>query len=376
MQKKLIAAAVAALVSTGAMADATMYGRIDVGYSTDSREVTGAAKQTDTDTGYQSALTTSRLGWNISEDLGGGLSAFGNLELGINALGTEQGRDVYNDANLGTAAPVDSNFAGVPFNTRTAYVGLKSASAGALSLGRQTVLVDTVMGVGSVGGLNNTIGAMYSSGGLGKLNNTRSSSLIQYVSPKMGGVDVAVAYGNGSDEVADGATGNTNTSNVDHEELGLRIQYSAGPLNVALGYSSEEFSSNAAGGAVTSEPTQMVLAANYDFGVAKVYAQYWDGDNTKTATPGGNVLSGRDGMEVGANFPLGAVNLFASFFTGETDNSTSADTDHSGFQLGAKYSLSKRTTAYALYGTATTENVVTASETELTQLALGIAHTF
>lgn len=367
MQKKLIAAAVAALMSTGAMAQVTLYGRIDIGYSTDSSETTGAAKVTDTDTGYQSALSTSRLGWNISEDLGGGLSAFGNLELGINALGSEQGRDATN-ATVASRAP-DSNFAGVPFNTRTAYVGLKSDAMGAISLGRQTVLVDTVLGVGSVGGLNNSVGNAYNN--LGKLNNTRSSSLIQYVSPKMGGVDVAVAYGNGSDEIADGTVA---SNSAEHEELGLRVQFSSGPLNVAFGYSSEEFSPTA-GGAATSEPTQMALAANYDFGIAKVYALYMDGDNTAGAV-GANVLSGRDGIEVGANFPLGATNLFVSYFTGETDNSINADNDHSGYQLGAKYSLSKRTTAYALYGTATTENVVTAAETELSQLALGILHTF
>ncbi|HEY5763929.1 MAG TPA: porin, partial [Rhodocyclaceae bacterium] len=120
MQKKLIAAAVAALASTAVLADATVYGRLDIGYSSKSAETTGAAKTTTTDTGAMSKLTTSRLGWNVKEDLGGGLSAFGNLELGINALGSAQGASA--------TVAVDSGTAGVPFNTRTAYVGLKSDS--------------------------------------------------------------------------------------------------------------------------------------------------------------------------------------------------------------------------------------------------------
>lgn len=354
MQKKLIAAAVATLMSGAAMAQVTIYGRVDIGYSQDTEEATGGAKQTDTDTGYQSALTTSRLGFNVSEDLGDGLTAFGNLELGINALGSEQGR---------TGAP-DSNNAGVPFNTRTAYVGLKSASAGTLTLGRQWVLVDQVMGLGSGGGLNNTVGNLYNN--LGKLNNTRSSSLIQYVSPKMGGFDVALAYGNGSDEIADGTTA---TSSAEHEETGLRLQFSTGNLNVALGYSGEEFTPTT-GGAATSEPTQLALAANYDFGVVKVFGLYTKGEDTPKD------IDSREGFELGVNVPLGNLQLLATVYQGETDKITAADTDHEGYQIGAKYSLSKRTTAYALYGADEATNTVTNSATEKTQLAIGVAHTF
>lgn len=375
MQKKLIAAAVATLMSGAAMAQVTIYGRLDIGYSQDTQEVTGSAKQTDSDTGYQSALTTSRLGFNVSEDLGDGLTAFGNLELGINALGSEQGRDTsagvtsasVADNNL-NAAP-DSNNAGVPFNTRTAYVGLKSASAGTLTLGRQWVLVDQVMGLGSGGGLNNTVGNLYNN--LGKLNNTRSSSLIQYVSPKFSGFDVSLAYGKGSDEINEGSGAAAQSSSAEHEETGLRVQFSTGNLNVALGYSSEEFTPTT-GGAATSEPTQLALAANYDFGVVKAFALYTKGENTA----GTNQIDSREGFELGVNVPLGNLQLLATVYQGETDNITSNDTDHEGYQIGAKYSLSKRTTAYALYGADEATTNVTNSVTEKNQLAIGVAHTF
>lgn len=365
MQKKLIAAAVATLMSGAAMAQVTIYGRLDIGYSQDTQEVTGGAKQTDTDTGYHGAMTANRLGFNASEDLGDGLTAIGNLELGINALGSEQGRDTGTASN----AP-DSNFAGVPFNTRTAYVGLKSASAGTLTLGRQWVLVDQVMGLlGSGGGLNNTVGNLYNN--LGKLNNTRSSSLIQYVSPKFSGFDVSLAYGTGSDEINEGTTAATATSSAEHEETGLRVQFAAGNLNVALGYSSEEFTPTT-GGAATSEPTQLALAANYDFGVVKAFALYTKGENTA----GTNQIDSREGFELGVNVPLGNVQLLATVYQGETDNITAADTDHEGYQIGAKYNLSKRTAAYALYGADEATNTVTNSTTEKTQLAIGVAHTF
>jgi predicted porin len=410
MQKKLIAAAVAALMSTGAMAQITMYGRLDVGYrsvesdtvrASDDSTVTTKATDTAWNTG---SLTTSRLGWNITEDLGGGLNAFGNLELGINNLASQG---------------ADSSAAGVPFNTRTAFVGLKNDSMGALSLGRQTVLVDSVMLVGSVGGLNNHIGAAYTSGGLdlaiagtlasnptangaasftgGKLNNTRSANLIQYASPKFAGFNFAVQYGNSkTDAKAEPGVATEVAAENEMDELGFMAQFATGPLTVAVGYSAEERTAPTltgtvvTGKAIVSEAKQMALAGTYDFGVAKVHAMYTDGDDkkadldTRTGTNDTLFLTGRSNIEAGVKVPLGAVTVLASYFTGESDYSGSqggADAsfslDHSGYQLGAMYSFSKRTTAYALYGSAEIEDSAdSASTLEQDGFAFGIRHDF
>lgn len=364
MQKKLIAAAVAALASTAVMADATVYGRMDIGYSSASTQTGAAAKSKTTDTGTMSALTTSRLGVNFGEDLGGGMSAFGNLELGINSFGTTSAPDTVKytpttGSGVVTQTEIarnnlDSGAANDPFNTRTAYVGLKSDAAGSLTLGRQTTLVDQVHGLGNAGGLNNTVGSMYL--GIGKYNNTRSSSLITYSSPKFGGVSFDAQIGQGESDA----------KNKAHDELGLRVSYSAGPVSVALGYSSETFEP-ASGGAATAEPQQMSLAATYDLGVVKLYGNYMDGEN---------LTESKDGFELGITAPLGAVKLMATIYQATTSVSGADTNDHSGLQLGAMYSLSKRTTAYALYGRDTNETVPGAVETEKTQLALGVRHDF
>jgi predicted porin len=50
----------------------------------------------------------------------------------------------------------------------------------------------------------------------------------------------------------------------------------------------------------------------------------------------------------------------------------------SGYQLGTKYNLSKRTSAYAVYGSQARkgDGVSSASKNETTQVALGLNHVF
>ena len=79
MKKHLIAAAVAATLAVPAMAQVSISGRLDAGYSAiDAQDNT---KDT-TGIGY-SADTSSRLTFKASEDLGGGLKASLVLEAGI-----------------------------------------------------------------------------------------------------------------------------------------------------------------------------------------------------------------------------------------------------------------------------------------------------
>ena len=69
-----------------------------------------------------------------------------------------------------------------------------------------------------------------------------------------------------------------------------------------------------------------------------------------------------------------ATTLIASYYRGDSEvGSTKSDID--GYQLGAVYSLSKRTKLYALYGNAESDtNSLNNSET--TNFALGVRHDF
>lgn len=349
MQKKLIALAVAGLVAAPAFAQSnvTMYGRLDYGYLNSSTDMKiGGVKSSEdlTSTGFGTgALTTSRLGFKGSEDLGNGLKAFFQLELQIadtSAFGTDTG------ANLGDS-----------FDTRLSLVGL-SGAFGSVALGRQYTAVETAWGIGAAGAINNAVGALYTSGM--KQNNTRSDELITYTSPAMSGVKVAVQYGKGETDTTATAT------DASQKEMGFSATYGNGPLNVSLGYSKE---SGEAAGADTNNAKQIVLGANYDFGVVKLFGTYMNGSNDDAG------IDKVKGWELGLNAPVGPVVLVASYYDGKTETTANVDADRNGYQLGVLYPLSKRTIVYGLYGNDEAD-INSANNSETTQVAIGLRHDF
>src|ERR1019366_1370719 len=87
MQKKLIVLAIAAMASTSAFADTTLYGVLDVGYANAAKTALGATAATSLKTGEAafaySTLSSSRLGVLSSEDMGDGLKATVKAETSI-----------------------------------------------------------------------------------------------------------------------------------------------------------------------------------------------------------------------------------------------------------------------------------------------------
>ncbi|MAS41015.1 MAG: hypothetical protein CMK33_04795 [Porticoccaceae bacterium] len=368
MQKKLIALAVAGIVAAPAFAQSsvTAYGRLDYGYLNQSEDAWGTdidASSTGFGTG---ALTTSRLGFKGSEDLGNGLNAFFQLELAIadtSAFGADTG------GNLGDS-----------FDTRLSLIGL-SGSFGSVTLGRQTTAIETVWGFGAAGATNNATGSLYTAGerlsGAGlKQNNTRSDELITYMSPDFSGVKFAVQYGKGETDI-DGV------GNTEQKEVGFNVTYSNGPLNVGLGYSKE---SGEAADVDSNSAKQLVLGANYDFGVVKAFGTYMRGSNDDQVigiTGFGNYTTDKvKGWELGLNAPVGPVVLVASYFDADaeydhtTNSALDADVDYKGYQLGALYPLSKRTIVYALYGHQKEEIDGVSDDDSLRQIAVGVRHDF
>jgi len=152
MKKTQVALAALALVaSTAALgADVTLGGVIDVGIgsSTGAGTTRGAYMENG---GY---ADHSSLDIGISEDLGGGMKAFGNLGIGFNANGQSDDPGVGRGLNTAnTALAVNNNSL---FN-RQAYVGV-SGGFGSLSLGRHldpfvlsNVLMQNYIGMHGVG---------------------------------------------------------------------------------------------------------------------------------------------------------------------------------------------------------------------------------
>jgi predicted porin len=132
---------------------------------------------------------------------------------------------------------------------------------------------------------------------------------------------------------------------------------------------------NAAVAAVNTETETTVISGSYNFGPVKAFAGYGTQD-VKTTTAGGATTE-REVMTFGVNGNISAkTQLFATYSTGETKASaTAAALDIDGYVVGARYSLSKRTTAYAIYG-ATDTNISTTEVTKAKQYAFGLNHAF
>jgi len=381
MKKSLLALAAMGAFAGAAQAQSsvTVYGILDVGYNNTSTKTTSSAGAETTinqsSTGKTSNYTSSRLGFRGTEDLGKGLRAGFVYELGMAQNDAGQTMSTNN-----STTNIDSNFGNGmnPFVLRLANVSL-SGAFGSITLGRQQTAIDTVWGVGDIGGGNNFIGRAYNFApsigaattgySASKQNNDRSDRLITYTTPNMSGFSASVQYGDGKSEAT------TLTSTNKQTEFGAALTYSAGPAQVALGYSSRKATLNDVN-VISQQPTQMVLGANYDFKVAKVFALATTGSN-KTAA---DVINNkRDMYELGVSVPVGALVFNASALTGTitpVDGGTSGNL--TGMQFGALYNLSKRTMAYGVYGQTKVNGLTAANanqEVGTTNVGLGIRHT-
>jgi predicted porin len=396
MQKKIIALAVAGLVSGAAFAQSnvTIYGNLDIGYvqaDVDAGNLTTTAAGITTrtrsnsnlhTTGMQDgALSSNYIGFRGSEDLGNGLKANFQLELGLaeaDNLGGDTGPDTAGNMSI-----------------RKENLGL-SGGFGTFTIGRQTILIDDAWAVGTATLKNNAWGDMYTSavgGGsrgvslVGTFHDWRANELMTYVSPNFSGFTAAVQYGSGKFDTDARTTTSFvvpvtfGDSNTEHTNWGLRADYANGPFAAVAAYNSEDNKAstltgtdavNAAvyGGGHSSKDSWLI-GANYNFGIVKIFGQYFDGernaDAASAAVPFGGLINKSDadisGWELGLHIPVNAqITLAGSYFNTDSDtkvytaaNAVSGVAQHgngdgSGYQLAALYSMSKRTTAYAMYG--------------------------
>jgi len=331
MQKSLVAIAVLGAFSgiASAQSAVTVYGILDAGIVNERGGVAGSV--TKLTSGVASA---SRLGFKGSEDLGGGLSANFVIESAVKV-----------DTGETDAAGVFS---------RQTYVGLKSAAAGALTLGRQyTPLYNTVtqvadpFGAGYAGSAKNLLPTTGS--------NTRTSNTIVYTSPNFSGFSGELAYSLG--EVAN--------SNSAGRQIGAALGYANGPLNVRLAYNNHN---NDTATVKTNEiGTDTLLAANYDFGPVKGYLAFGRDKGTNsaalpntsnpygapaTALPKASTDS-RD-LLVGVAVPFGASTVLASYI--RKDDRTVSNQDANQWAIGYIYALSKRTNLYSSYAKISNKN--------------------
>ena len=334
MKKSLIALACASAFAGSANAQSlTTYGIVDMGFVGESGGTAGSIDKI-----TSGAQSGTRLGFKGTEDLGNNMKALFVLETGIAA-----DKGGFNQSNLAFA--------------RQSFIGIQS-DAGTLTLGRQyTPFFLTLNGVADpfASGLAGNAQNLIPSSGI------RMDNAVKYASPIFSGISAEVAYGFGESTAgADRASRN----------VGGSIGYSDGTLNVRLAHHRANNSTTG-----TTDDTSTMLAANYKFEVAKVFAAYSNNDVQ---------ISGRGksrDLLIGVSVPFGNHTFIASYINKDGRSALNRDANQLG--LGYTYALSKRTNLYAAWASIDNKNgapytVGNNSEPGTGDRAvnLGVRHTF
>ncbi len=325
MKKSFVALALAGAFSGAVHAQSAIeiYGVVDMGFSRETGTVAGLTR---VPTGGTTAVAVApsgnniasgmqsgtRIGFKGTEDLGGGLKALFVLETGIAA-----DRGGFNQGGLAFGR---QTFAGV------------QGDFGTVTLGRQyTPYFLTLAGIadpfaaGLAGAAQNLMLAPQSAR---PNQGVRMDNTVKYTTPLFAGISGEIAYGFG--EVAG--------SNADGRVVGGSVSYKADPLAIGLAY----YRANTVPSLTVARDatSSVMLAASYNFGVAKVHAAYADSDefaNRKT----------RDYL-IGASLPFGPHTVLLSYIW--KDDRSTLNRDANLAAIGYTYALSKRTNLYASYG--------------------------
>jgi predicted porin len=246
----------------------------------------------------------SRIGFSGSEDLGGGNSTFFHLETGFGL-------------NNGETTP------GVLF-ARSAYLGIKTADFGSISLGRQLSLSNDDYY------FDPFVQESYGSASLVKGRNwTFTNNAVTYDSPTFGGFSFSAQLGSSTDEL----------NSTEGRITALKAVYSGTTFNVRAIYdeirdpngrlsdlyaASREFM---LGGAVTLDKVKLSAAYTRlqapDATTGPTSANYWWG-----------------GADYHVTVPIDLIGAVYRITTNDSDRATLG-------VVGANYAFSKRTTLYA-----------------------------
>ena len=447
MKKSLFAVAALSAIAGAAQAQSsvTVYGIVDAGYVGQNTKAQGpvVAASTNVPTpgvaapvnkaGSQAQTSnqfgggnqqTNRLGFKGTEDLGGGMSAFFTVEIGI----TPNAEQVINSGAT---------------QNRQAFLGLKKNGVGAASMGTQYTVVHTAVGATDPGQQNQMMGDVIYGAASGKdtklnsisnnLSNStdnytvRTNNMLKLQSEKMAGFTVTgilVANNSNSTQVSNTAststgvnTASANTgysgginnqsgwglgANYEWKKLLVTANYqsftSKNPISDTYTYTAKNYTSSTAnisstvttvGGPVAWNQSsggsnvadnQAYVAATYDFGILKAYAQ-WSNRKVKSQENASYYLN-RSAQQIGVrSFITPTVEAWASVGNGryQSYGLSNPTAQFTGYQLGSNYWLSKRTNLYAIYGGFNTSTVTVGTgnfSANANNYALGVRHTF
>jgi len=306
MKKHLIAAAVAAAVAAPAMAqNVTVSGALDASVVA----VQKANAAGNNVSGFvDSAIVSSVWGLKGSEDLGGGLRAIFDLQGDIqtNNGGMNQNGIFRRQANVGVAGGFGEVALGVKTNP------IIATNAALMPVSGNSVSTVTSQALNYADFF------------------TRNA--VTYTSPNMSGLQVQLQYGFDNTASATATGGRMYAASA---------AYTTGPLTVRAAMQDRSQNGSTSSSNTGFEKTGSVFGASYKLGDVTLAAA---GIKNEFNTALNGAKTKVDGTQVGIGYQASAAWLLgASYTQAESSNLTNVQ---------ARYSLSKRTTAYVQYGRA------------------------
>ncbi|MFA7300465.1 MAG: porin [Sideroxydans sp.] len=331
MKQRIIALAIAAAFSAPAMADnanVSFYGKAFLTAEQYDSGVAGTSSQMRVNT------NASRFGVKGSEDLGDGLKGIFQYEVQMDA-----------DGNSGN---------GFGNGTRNSGLGLEGGF-GKVILGiwdtpfkvahNKIELFDNTTNWSATNVIGRSQGTNY---------NTRQKNMVQYWSPKMGGLQAAFMYS--PDEAK------TSTSNK--SLMSLSGTYDQDAIYASAAYESRNDVT------VGTTDNALRLVGKYNLG------DFWLGamaERIKTNTSATTDVSGTN-MELVGEFKMGASRVAASYAkAGSTAVGAAAANDVNQIAVKYAYAFSKRTEAFAAYGSKKTNG---ATSVTANTFGGGLIHSF
>lgn len=357
MNKKLVALAVAGafalpLAAEAQTAQVTLYGRANMDLEFVKASGPGASDGS-TSTVTRVASNSSRFGLRGTESLGGGLTAFFQVENSVAWDGNP------NASGVGSANTIAN---------RETFVGLQG-SFGQIWLGRSLSPYDDSTPIWAAGPYNYNTGLFNNSSLWANNSNApqeaiggyddRYSNSIRWNSPTWAGFTAEV-------QVA-------TRENTGHSWAFMPgVFYNNGPIQGALTYSRHNkfrcYSAPSAAGLTTQAPCgsspfagfsanddAVTIAGSYDFGILRLALMY---EHLKYETPTGDLK--RDMWGISSTIPLGGGLIYVYYGDagdgkGSASDSESrinslvhgADSGSKNFEIGYRYDLSKRTSLNA-----------------------------
>ena len=352
MNKKVMAIAVAGVFAVPAVALAQkstveIYGRANLGfdhYEAKGTSAAGGGAASDRDGRFRVFDGSSRVGFRGTEDLGSGLRAIFQIETGVNMdTGNQNGQ-------AGT-----QNFSSGFWASRDSFVGIDS-NFGRLTFGRQSIYWANGVNAQFAANYINTEIPWTNGTNLGSISAgvavARQSNTVQYTTPTFGGFNATLSYSPNAQEPVQNVGAGVDT---DGNVIGVTLRGTFGAFYGQFDWAQNNFNSPLPAG-TQAEASFYKLGGSWGYMPGARVGAIWvrtERNNLLTAAPLGTDVS-QDGWTINWEHTFGNVQAMAQYGqTGELKKCTVAgactNTKSTGFMVGGRYFMSKRTWLYASY---------------------------